>query len=65
MIGLILTLSVRRRRVWVKVDSLPDGRTLVQVAGIAREGGGEATREIAHVGRSLGAPAELIPEEDE
>jgi len=65
MIGLILTLSVRRRRIWVKVEKLPDGRTLVQVAGIAREDGGHATPEIAYTARSLGAPAEVIPEEDE
>lgn len=64
MIGLILTLSVRRRRIWVKVDTLPDGRTLVQVAGIAREDGGDANREIAQVARALGAPADLLPEED-
>lgn len=65
MIGLVLTLSVRRRRIWVKVEALAGGRTLVQVAGIAREDGGDAIREVAHVARSLGAPAEVIPEEDE
>lgn len=64
MIGLILTLSVRRRRIWVKVDALPDGRTLVQVGGIAREDGGDAQREIAQVARHLGAPAELVAQED-
>lgn len=35
--GLIASLRVRRRRVWVRASAGPDGRTVVEVAGLARE----------------------------
>jgi cytochrome c biogenesis protein len=34
--GLMLSLFVRRRRVWVRAVTATDGRTLVEVAGLAR-----------------------------
>ncbi len=34
--GLVLSLFVRRRRMWVRVSAIGDGRTLVEVAGLAR-----------------------------
>jgi cytochrome c biogenesis protein len=34
--GLMLSLFVRRRRVWVRAGPDPSGRTLVEVAGLAR-----------------------------
>ncbi len=37
--GLMLSLFVRRRRVWVRVSGAPGGRTLVEVAGLARSEG--------------------------
>jgi cytochrome c biogenesis protein len=37
--GLMLSLFVRRRRVWVRVGDAPGGRTLVEVAGLARSEG--------------------------
>jgi cytochrome c biogenesis protein len=41
--GLMLSLFVRRRRVWVRAGAQPDGRTLVAVGGLARaESGGLA-----------------------
>ena len=36
MTGLMLSLFVRRRRVWIAVASTPEGVTVVQVAGLAR-----------------------------
>ena len=37
--GLMLSLFVRRRRVWVRATATDDGRTLVEVAGLARSEG--------------------------
>ena len=34
--GLVLSLFVRRRRMWVRVSASSNGRTLVEVAGLAR-----------------------------
>lgn len=34
--GLMLSLFVRRRRVWVRASADNDGRTLVEVAGLVR-----------------------------
>jgi cytochrome c biogenesis protein len=36
LIGISLSLFVHRRRVWVRVSSDHDGRTLVEVAGLAQ-----------------------------
>jgi len=47
--GLMLSLFVRRRRVWVRATAGDDGRTLVEVAGLARteaEGGEGLTDEV-------------------
>ena len=45
----MLSLFVRRRRVWVRATAGDDGRTLVEVAGLARteaEGGEGLTDEV-------------------
>ena len=47
--GLMLSLFVRRRRVWVRATAGDDGRTLVEIAGLARteaEGGEGLTDEV-------------------
>jgi cytochrome c biogenesis protein len=38
LIGLVLTLTVRRRRLWVRAERSADGATLVEVGGVARTG---------------------------
>jgi cytochrome c biogenesis protein len=55
--GLMLSLFVRRRRVWVRAAVGDDGRTLVRVAGLARaEGGGEGLAdEIAEIAAAIRA----------
>jgi cytochrome c biogenesis protein len=55
--GLMLSLFVRRRRVWVRATVVDGGRTLVRVAGLARaEGGGEGLAdEIAEIVAALRA----------
>ncbi|MGC0423233.1 cytochrome c biogenesis protein ResB [Embleya sp. AB8] len=41
ILGLVLSLFVRRRRMWVRAVEGPDGHTVVEVGGLARtEGGG-------------------------
>jgi cytochrome c biogenesis protein len=64
--GLMLSLFVRRRRVWVRAGDGPDGRTLVEVAGLARteaeaSGLADEVHELADdIGRTYavtGAPA--------
>ena len=44
--GLMLSLFVRRRRVWVRASAADDGRTLVEVAGLSRAEG-EAHEALA------------------
>ncbi|HEU4675599.1 MAG TPA: cytochrome c biogenesis protein ResB [Motilibacteraceae bacterium] len=36
LLGLVLSLFVRRRRVWVRASAGEDGRTVVEVAGLSR-----------------------------
>jgi cytochrome c biogenesis protein len=38
LLGLVLSLTVRRRRIWVRAGSVENGRTLVEVGGVARTG---------------------------
>ena len=50
----MLSLFVRRRRVWVRATAADDGRTLVEVAGLARtEGEGWSTRLADELPRAL------------
>ena len=63
MTGLMFSLFIKRRRVWVKVARQDSGVTLVHVAGLAREEGGSADEVIAETARMLGAPD--IPEKEE
>jgi cytochrome c biogenesis protein len=55
--GLMLSLFVRRRRVWVRASADADGRTLVEVAGLARteaEGGEGLTDEVRELAERIG-----------
>ena len=58
--GLMLSLFVRRRRVWVRAGAGDDGRTLVEVAGLARtdaEASESLGDEVGEVADALvGAP---------
>ncbi|MGN6243028.1 MAG: cytochrome c biogenesis protein ResB, partial [Motilibacteraceae bacterium] len=62
--GLVLSLFVRRRRVWVRASAGEDGRTVVEVAGLSRtdeEGLGTEVDQLQHdLAERLGvAPAEI------
>ena len=53
--GLMLSLFVKRRRVWVRVTPDPAGRTLVEVAGLARTAGEDRDGLADEVGQVAGA----------
>jgi cytochrome c biogenesis protein len=58
--GLMMSLFVRRRRVWVRATVAADGRTLVEVAGLARS---EAdSREV--LAEEVGAIADRVGREE-
>jgi len=51
--GLMLSLFVRRRRVWVRATAMADGRTLVQVAGLARTESESLAAEVGEIAAAL------------
>jgi len=44
--GLMLSLFVRRRRVWLKMSHGPEGTTVVEIAGLNRAEGGDVSTDI-------------------
>lgn len=55
VLGLIGSLGIRRRRVWVRVTERPDGTRLVEVAGLARTEGATPTSEVTQTAQALAA----------
>lgn len=51
--GLLLSLFVRRRRVWVRASTGADGRTVVEVAGLARTEDGDLGDEMDRLAERL------------
>jgi cytochrome c biogenesis protein len=57
--GLMLSLFVRRRRVWVRAVTADGGRTLVEVAGLARteaESREALADEVDELAQRIGRP---------
>lgn len=52
LVGLLGSLFIRPRRVWVRARRGADG-TLVEVAGLDRSGGGEVAAELDHIVAAL------------
>ena len=52
MVGLLASLFIRPRRVWVRART-KDGRTLVEVAGLDRSAGGDLSGEIEALAAAL------------
>jgi cytochrome c biogenesis protein len=68
LLGLLGSLFIRPRRVWVKVrrdGDGPDRRTLVEVAGLDRSAGGDLAGEIDQVVASLRDAPQQEPVRDE
>jgi cytochrome c biogenesis protein len=55
VLGLIGSLGLRRRRIWVRVSEQADGTRLVEVAGLARTEGATPTAEVTQTAQSLAA----------
>jgi cytochrome c biogenesis protein len=53
--GLALSLLVRRRRIWVRVSSGPEGVTVVEVAGLTRSEHTSVAEEVDALASTLGA----------
>lgn len=49
LLGLMLSLFIRPRRVWVRLTGRPGGPTLVEVAGLDRSSGGDLGDELDRV----------------
>jgi cytochrome c biogenesis protein len=55
VLGLVGSLGLRRRRVWVRVSEQADGTRLVEVAGLARTEGATPTAEVTQTAQALAA----------
>ena len=55
VIGLLGSLGIRRRRIWVRVSEQDDGTRLVEVAGLARTEGATPTAEVTEAAEALAA----------
>ncbi|MFC9329650.1 cytochrome c biogenesis protein ResB [Kitasatospora sp. NPDC057015] len=67
ILGLIGSLFVQRRRIWVRAVAAPDGTTLVELAGLARSESAKIAEELAELAVDLqdDAPALDDPGPDE
>jgi cytochrome c biogenesis protein len=64
LLGLLGSLFIRPRRIWVRAVAGADGETLVEVAGLDRSAGGDLTAEIEAIMTLLrGTPAAGVLEE--
>ncbi|WP_051451469.1 cytochrome c biogenesis protein ResB [Actinospica robiniae] len=55
VLGLVGSLGIRRRRIWVRVTEQEDGTRLVEVAGLARTEGATPTAEVTQTAQALAA----------
>lgn len=63
MIGVSLSLLVRRRRVWVRVSAGDQGRTLVEVAGLAQTEWAALANEVDAVVATLPGASTAVEEQ--
>ncbi|AUG77872.1 cytochrome c biogenesis protein [Kitasatospora sp. MMS16-BH015] len=63
ILGLIGSLFVQRRRIWIRATATPDGRTLVEVAGLARSESAKIAEELAEIAVDLQAEAPALDED--
>ncbi|GAB2747814.1 cytochrome c biogenesis protein ResB [Kitasatospora kifunensis] len=65
VLGLIGSLMVQRRRIWVRAATTPDGRTLVELAGLARSESAKIAEELAELAVDLQDDAPALDDEGE
>ncbi|MER5641372.1 cytochrome c biogenesis protein ResB [Kitasatospora sp. NPDC002227] len=63
ILGLIGSLFVQRRRIWVRATATADGRTLVEVAGLARSESAKIAEELAEIAVDLQDEAPALDDE--
>ncbi|WP_052509627.1 cytochrome c biogenesis protein ResB [Kitasatospora griseola] len=63
ILGLIGSLFVQRRRIWVRATTGPDGRTLVEMAGLGRSESTRTAEELAELAVELQGDAPATDEE--
>ncbi|MFG2695037.1 cytochrome c biogenesis protein ResB [Kitasatospora sp. NPDC048407] len=63
ILGLIGSLFVQRRRIWVRATTGADGRTLVEVAGLGRSESARTAEELAELAVELQNDAPATDEE--
>ncbi|MFI5532551.1 cytochrome c biogenesis protein ResB [Kitasatospora sp. NPDC051853] len=64
ILGLIGSLLIQRRRIWVRAVATPDGRTLVELAGLARSESAKIAEELAELAVELQDDAPAVEDED-
>jgi cytochrome c biogenesis protein len=63
VLGLLGSLGLRRRRIWVRVTEQGDGTRLVEVAGLARTEGATPTTEVTEAAEALAVQLTVAPED--
>ncbi|MER7702878.1 cytochrome c biogenesis protein ResB [Kitasatospora sp. NPDC097605] len=63
--GLIGSLFIQRRRIWVRAVALPDGGTLVELAGLGRSESAKIAEELAALAVDLQDDAPALDDEPE
>ncbi|MEV6974712.1 cytochrome c biogenesis protein ResB [Kitasatospora sp. NPDC093806] len=63
ILGLIGSLFVQRRRIWVRAVALPDGGTLVELAGLGRSESAKIAEELAELAVDLQDDAPALDDE--
>ena len=58
LIGLLGSLFIRPRRLWVRARRLESGRTLVEVGGLDRSSGGDISDEVQSLAALLSGPTD-------
>jgi len=61
VLGLVGSLGIRRRRIWVRVSDQADGTRLIEVAGLARTEGATPTTEVTEAAEVLAAQLTVAP----
>ncbi|MFG2903740.1 cytochrome c biogenesis protein ResB [Kitasatospora sp. NPDC048286] len=65
ILGLIGSLFIQRRRIWVRAVALPGGGTQVELAGLARSESAKIAEELAELAVDLQDDAPASEDEDE
>ncbi|MEV7612900.1 cytochrome c biogenesis protein ResB [Streptomyces sp. NPDC089799] len=65
ILGLAASLFIQRRRIWVRAEALPDGVTVVRMAGLGRSESARLAEELAELAAELHDKAPTAPKSTE